>query len=225
VVVVVGGTVVVVGGTVVVVGGTVVVVTGGVVVVGWGWGWGSSTTVVVVVPSGLVTVVTRVRRDVVVVVVVSVVVVVVSAVVVRLTEDDVVRGTVVRVLRDTTSSRGSWPPGDASGVAPARDAMVAKIVDTATPDAASSTWGDTRGRVRSGSGVSYNGSPKVCRTSLLYQPKFWVQYQPRVSRPTPMVVNPQFRMLRRCPSEFIQAFMTCSAERWPMAMFSPPGFG
>jgi hypothetical protein len=43
--------------------------------------------------------------------------------------------------------------------------MVAKIVDTATPDAASSTWGDTRGRVRSGSGDSYNGSPKVCRTS------------------------------------------------------------
>lgn len=215
---------------VVVVGSVVVVVVVGAIVVVVGWpvlvfglvGCGSSTVVVVVVPSGLVTVVTRVRREVVVVGAASVVVVVDSAVVVTLTEDDdVARGTVLRVLRETTSSRGSWVPGDASGVAPASAAMVAKIVDTATPDAASSTWGETRRRLRSGSGVSYNGSPMVG----LYQPKFWVQYQPRVSRPTPMVVNPQLRMLRRCPSEFIQAFMTCSAERWPMAMFSPPGLG
>ncbi len=192
-----------------------------------GWVWVSSTVVVVVVPSGRVTVVTRVRRVVVVaavvVLVLSVVVVVVSAVVV-VAEVDLDSGTVVRVLRDTTSSRGVGAAGAAPGLAPAIEAIAANTVDTTTPDAASSTGGDTRGRGRSGSGVSYNGAP-MGRSVGVYQPKFCVQYQPRVSRPTPMVVKPQLRMLRRWPSEFIQARMTCSAERWPLAMFSPPGLG
>ena len=228
---------VVVVGAVVVVSSSVVV-TGGLVVVGWPGLVGccvgpvSSTVVVVVVPSALVTVVTRVRFAVVVVVVSAADDDVLSVVVVTPTgsaADDGVRETVVRVSRLTTSSRGVGA-GAAPGLAPAKEAMVANTVDTATPDAASSQCGDTRLREPSGSGVRYsgvpcsgvscNGAPKV-----IYQPKFWVQYQPRVSRPTPIVVNPQFRMLRRWPSEFIHAFMTCSAERWPFAMFSPPGFG
>ncbi len=146
---------------VVVVGGSVVVVVeldvgaGGVVVVVvdcWGGGV-SSSVVVVVVPSGLVTVVTR-RLGVVVVVVSSVVVVVVAVVVSVVAGADVFV-VVTSVLRDTTSSRGVCLAGAApSDDAPAMEAMDAKIVATSTPDAASSTLGDTRGRRRSGSGLS-----------------------------------------------------------------------
>jgi hypothetical protein len=38
-------------------------------------------------------------------------------------------------------------------------------------------------------------------------------------------LNPQRRMFSRCPSDFIQPSITCLAERWPWAMFSPPGLG
>jgi hypothetical protein len=124
---------------------------------GWVGGPVSSTVVVVVVPSGRVTVVIFVFFGGVVVVVVSDDV----SGVVRVTGAVVVRtGVLLRVLLDTTSSRGADLAGAASSGCPlANVATAANSVATTMPAEARITCGPIRKRLRSsGSGVSYSPS-------------------------------------------------------------------